>query len=86
LIDTDPQPRSRPADPVAELNGRRFFAWRMAIACQHSLKEVNQAMAAEHADERRAALAEADRLLKLEMHHWMQRGEALDIILDRLPG
>ncbi|HZP26659.1 MAG TPA: hypothetical protein VFB90_06390 [Dehalococcoidia bacterium] len=86
MINTDTQPRHRPSDPVAELAGRRFFAWRMAISCQHSLKEVNQAMAAEHAGERRAALAEADRLLKLEMHHWIQRGEALDIILERLPG
>ena len=86
MINTDDQSnRSRPRDAMAQLSGRRFFAWRMALACQSSMKEVNHAMGKEHAEERRAALSEADRLLKLEMHEWIQRGEALDIILERLP-
>ncbi len=69
----------------AELSGRRFFAWRMALACQKALTEVRQGLSRKQAEERTIALEEASRLLQLEMHSWAQRGEALDIILEKLP-
>ncbi|HXG35536.1 MAG TPA: hypothetical protein VNL15_01055 [Dehalococcoidia bacterium] len=70
---------------LADLNGRRFFAWRMALACETALREVNSAIKRQPSQEQKLALAEVNRLLKKEMHSWVQRGEALDIILERLP-
>ncbi|MBI1885182.1 MAG: hypothetical protein HYS09_02520 [Chloroflexi bacterium] len=68
-----------------DLSGRWFFAWRMASACEGALREIHLAMAQQRDHSRLQALEEASRLLRREMQRWIQRGEALDLILQRLP-
>ena len=72
-------------DAWADLSGRWFFAWRMAAACEGALREVHQALAAQHDPERVHALEKVSGLLKRELQRWVRRGEALDMIVDHLP-
>ncbi len=69
----------------ADLNGRWFFAWRMAAACESALREVHSAMGQQRDPNRMEALEKASRLLRKELVRWVRRGEALDMIVDRLP-
>jgi len=79
-------PESPPGDHAwADASGRSFFAWRMAAACEHALREVHQAMAGQHDPERTHALRKVSLLLRREMRRWVRRGEALDELVDHLP-
>ena len=69
----------------ADLSGRWFFAWRMAAACETALREVHFAMDRQRDPNRMEALEKASRLLREELVRWVRRGEALDMIVDRLP-
>ncbi|MCH7576529.1 MAG: hypothetical protein IH822_01860 [Chloroflexi bacterium] len=69
----------------ADLNGRWFFAWRMAAACETALREVHFAMDQQRNVERTQALEKASLLLREELVRWLHRGEALDMIVERLP-
>ena len=69
----------------ADLNGRWFFAWRMATACESALREVHLAMAGQNDASRLEALELASQLLRKELVRWVRRGEALDMIVRRLP-
>ncbi len=69
----------------ADLNGRWFFAWRMAAACESALREVHFAMDQQRDVERMQALEKASLLLREELVRWLRRGEALDMIVERLP-
>jgi len=69
----------------ADLSGRRFFAWRMAVACGEALRQVHQAAAQQADPDRAQALEKVDRLLRHELLRWVRRGEALDLIADHLP-
>ncbi len=72
-------------DTWADLNGRWFFAWRMAAACESALREVHFAMGQKRDSERTQALEKASLLLREELVRWLHRGEALDMIVERLP-
>ena len=72
-------------DTWADLNGRWFFAWRMAAACETALREVHFAMDQQRNSERTQALEKASLLLREELVRWLHRGEALDMIVERLP-
>ncbi len=72
-------------DTWADLNGRWFFAWRMAAACETALREVHFAMDQQRGSERTQALEKASLLLREELLRWLRRGEALDMIVERLP-
>ncbi len=72
-------------DSWADLNGRWFFAWRMAAACESALREVHFAMDQQRHSERTQALEKASLLLREELVRWLHRGEALDMIVERLP-
>ena len=72
-------------DTWADLNGRWFFAWRMAAACESALREVHFAMGQQRDSERTRALETASLLLRKELVQWLHRGEALDMIVERLP-
>ncbi len=72
-------------DAWADLNGRWFFAWRMAAACESALREVHFAMGQQRDAERMQALEKASLLLREELMRWLRRGEALDMIVERLP-
>ncbi len=72
-------------DTWADLNGRWFFAWRMAAACESALREVHFAMDQQRDSERAQALEKASLLLREELMRWLHRGEALDMIVERLP-
>ncbi len=72
-------------DTWADLNGRWFFAWRMAAACETALREVHFAMDQQRDSERTQALEKASLLLREELVRWLRRGEALDMIVERLP-
>ncbi len=72
-------------DAWADLNGRWFFAWRMAAACESALREVHFAMDQRRDSERTRALEKASLLLREELVRWLHRGEALDMIVERLP-
>ena len=72
-------------DAWADLSGRWFFAWRMAAACESALREVHTAMGQQRDAERMQALEKASLLLRKELVRWLRRGEALDIIVERLP-
>lgn len=76
---------SEAEDSWADLNGRWFFAWRMAAACESALREVHFAMDQQRDDERMQALEKASLLLREELVRWLHRGEALDMIVERLP-
>ena len=69
----------------ADLSGRWFFAWRMAAACETALREVHFAMDRQRDPNRMEALEMASRLLREELVRWVRRGEALDMIVERLP-
>lgn len=69
----------------ADLSGRWFFAWRMAAACESALHEVNEARASQTDPNRAEALDKVSSLLRDEMTRWVRRGEALDMIVDRMP-
>lgn len=69
----------------ADINGRWFFAWRMAAACEDALREVQGAMAKQNDPQRAQALETVSSLLRKELLRWVRRGEALDMIVDRLP-
>jgi hypothetical protein len=73
------------ADGWADLNARWFFAWRMAAACESALREVHSAMGQQSDPERMRALETASQLIRRELDRWLRRGEALDIIVERLP-
>ncbi len=72
-------------DTWADLNGRWFFAWRMAAACETALREVHFAMDQQRDSERTQALEKASLLLREELVRWLHRGEALDMRVERLP-
>lgn len=72
-------------DSWSDLNGRWFFAWRMAAACESALREVHFAMGKQTDPSRVQALENASRLLRNELVRWLRRGEALDMIVERLP-
>ncbi|HEU4759980.1 MAG TPA: hypothetical protein VFT91_08380 [Dehalococcoidia bacterium] len=72
-------------DAWADLSGRWFFAWRMAAACEDALREVHLAMDRAHNPSRVHALEKVSLLLRRELVRWVRRGEALDMIVDRLP-
>ena len=69
----------------ADLSGRWFFAWRMAAACEGALREVAEARAEQKDPNRQMALAKVSSLLHDEMTRWVRRGEALDMIVERVP-
>jgi hypothetical protein len=72
-------------DTWADLSGRWFFAWRMAAACEGALREVTEARAQQDNPERALALDKVTTLLRHEMARWVRRGEALDMIVERMP-
>jgi hypothetical protein len=74
-----------PADSCASINARWFFAWRMAAACEDALREAQAALATQRDPRRAQALKEVTSLLHKELQSWIRRGEALDMIVDRLP-
>jgi hypothetical protein len=76
---------STDTDSWADLSGRWFFAWRMAAACEGALREVTEARAAQHDPGRALALDKVSTLLRDEMTRWVRRGEALDMIVERMP-
>jgi hypothetical protein len=57
----------------------------MAAACEEALREVRQAMNSRPAGKRLEALERASDLLRLELVRWVRRGEALDMIVKRIP-
>lgn len=69
----------------ADINGRWFFAWRMATGCEDALREVHSAMARQSDPDRIMALSKVSELLRAELLDWVRKGEALDMIVDRLP-
>ncbi len=69
----------------ADLSGRWFFAWRMAAACEGALREVAEARAGQENPDRQLALDKVSSLLHDEMTRWVRRGEALDMIVERMP-
>ncbi len=79
------QTRADAEDAWADLSGRWFFAWRMAAACESALREVHFAMGQQRDTERMRALEKASLLLRKKLVRWLRRGEALDIIVERLP-
>ncbi len=79
------QTQTQSTEAWADLNGRWFFAWRMAAACESALREVHSAMGQQRDPNRMEALEKASRLLRKELVRWVRRGEALDMIVDRLP-
>ena len=82
---TAQEARTQSTEAWADLNGRWFFAWRMAAACETALREVHSAMGQQRDPKRMQALEKASRLLRKELVRWVRRGEALDIIVERLP-
>jgi len=74
-----------PADACADITARWFFAWRMAAACEDALREVQAAIAGQRDPNRAEALREVSSLLREELQTWIRRGEALDMIVERLP-
>ncbi|MFQ5472404.1 MAG: hypothetical protein ACE5FA_05915 [Dehalococcoidia bacterium] len=76
---------TRETDSWADINGRWFFAWRMASACEDALREVHSAMARQSDPSRAQALEKVSSLLRSELLSWVRKGEALDMIVDHLP-
>lgn len=85
IMTTATRPRTGSRDSWADLSGRWFFAWRMAAACEDALREVHQAMARQRNATRLQALEKASQLFRQELLRWLRRGEALDMIVQRLP-
>ncbi len=79
------QAETNAAEGWADLSGRWFFAWRMAAACETALREVHCAMDEPRSPDRMQALEKASLLLREELVRWLRRGEALDMIVERLP-
>jgi hypothetical protein len=81
--------KERVAEPTtdswADINGRWFFAWRMATACEDALREVDGAIERQTDPDRALALAKVSSLLRSELLGWVRKGEALDMIVDHLP-
>ena len=73
------------SDSWADINGRWFFAWRMASGCEAALREVHSAMARQNDPRRAQALEKESALLRSELLDWVRKGEALDMIVDHLP-
>lgn len=69
----------------ADLSGRWFFAWRMAAACEDALREISTARMQQLEPDRAMALERVTSLLRDELNRWVRTGEALDMIVDRLP-
>lgn len=84
-VPTNQKALNSPVDSCASINARWFFAWRMAAACEDALREAKTALAAQQDPKRAAALKEVTSLLHKELQSWIRRGEALDMIVDRLP-
>ncbi len=82
---TAQQTKTHDLDAWADLNGRWFFAWRMAAACENALREVHFAMDAQRDRKRMEALEKVSHLLRKELVRWLRRGQALDMIVERLP-
>jgi hypothetical protein len=82
---TAQQSTSETTDAWSDLSGRWFFAWRMAAACESALREVHSAMGHQEDPRRVQALEKASILLRRELVRWLRRGEALDMIVERLP-
>ena len=82
---TGMRPRTDIRDKWADLNGRWFFAWRMAAACEDALQEMHLAMARQQDPKRVRALEKISQLLHRELLRWVRRGEALDMIVEHLP-
>jgi hypothetical protein len=82
---TGQQTHTDTVDAWADLSGRWFFAWRMAAACETALREVHSAMGQRRSADRMQALEKASLLLRKELVRWVRRGEALDMIVERLP-
>jgi hypothetical protein len=57
----------------------------MAAACEEALREVSKAMDHQPDGRRLEALERASQLLRLELVSWVRRGEALDMIVKRIP-
>jgi hypothetical protein len=72
-------------DTLADISGRWFFAWRMAAACEDALREVTMARAGQADPDRVQALEKVSTLLEQELERWVHRGEALDMIVERIP-
>lgn len=85
IMATAQEARADSADTWADLSGRWFFAWRMAAACETALREVHSAMGQQRNPDRMQALEKASLLLRKELVRWLRRGEALDMIVERLP-
>ncbi len=79
------QTQSPNEDTWADLSGRWFFAWRMAASCETALREVHFAMGRQEDPKRVQALEKASLLLRKELVRWVRRGEALDMIVERVP-
>ena len=81
--------KERVAEPAdgswADINGRWFFAWRMATACEDALREVHGAIERQTDPDRAMALEKVTFLLRSELLGWVRKGEALDMIVDHLP-
>ena len=69
----------------ADLSSRWFFAWWMAVACQEALQEIHVAMGRRPTTARRLTLERTSQLFRRELVHWVERGEALDMIVGRVP-
>ncbi len=85
IMATVQQTEANTVDAWADLSGRWFFAWRMAAACETALREVHCAMDQQRDPDRMQALERASLLLRKELVQWVRRGEALDMIVERLP-
>lgn len=85
IMDIAQQTQSGTGEAWADLSGRWFFAWRMAAACETALREVHLAMGHQADPKRVQALEKASGLLRQELVRWVHRGEALDMIVERLP-
>lgn len=84
-METATRQRTTGNEAWADLNGRWFFAWRMATACEDALREVHLAMARQRDPSRAQAMEKVSQLLRRELLRWIRRGEALDMIVDHLP-
>lgn len=85
IMTTATRPQTASTDTWADLSGRWFFAWRMAAACEDALREVHLAMARQQSNTRLQALEKASQLFRRELLRWVRRGQALDMIVQRLP-
>lgn len=69
----------------ADINGRWFFAWRMAAACEIALREVHGAMTRQTDVNRMEALQKASELFRQEMQRWLQEAEEMDAVVKGFP-